>query len=253
MNKIVEKVPKLARAPLAGVVLVVALILLTQDREQEEGATYQSPTPATISAPQPMPTEEPNTIQAVPSSEAVDTNMPPVEPLIPSDDFGLLLATEDMFLWLSEEPFITIKQELEKTLQEELPESTLLTFRAISEPQWLTGGRPGEDDPEEMIVVRTAVAFEFDAMVDSPEGIDYLTGVYTWAGINLDQPGNQEFRLWLDIDGTLEDFGNEDLLKLRIYFDGPKGEQETAEPAPSREQQPPALPEGPANDPNSTR
>lgn len=43
----------------------------------------------------------------------------------------------------------------------------------------------------------------------------HLSGVFTWVGTNLDS--NPITKKWMDLDGTLEEFGQEGLLRERIY------------------------------------
>lgn len=136
------------------------------------------------------------------------------------DDFSKLEPTKHMLMWLADEPFLAIRRQVEQMLQQQVPDSRLAMFRVESEPQWLTGARPGNDDPNRAIVVRTGVAFEFTLNVQEPSGqVHKLHGTYSWVGTNLDDPDAANQRLWLDLDTTLETHGSKGELMSRMYFD----------------------------------
>jgi hypothetical protein len=136
------------------------------------------------------------------------------------DDFFKLHPTEHMLQWLSDEPYNAIREQIESTLQRQVPGSRLVEFGVTSDPQWLNGARPGGDDPDKLILVRTGVAFEFNLVVHEPSGQAHqLQGTYSWVGVHLDDPGNAQQRVWLDLGATLETHGSEGELMGRMYFD----------------------------------
>jgi hypothetical protein len=135
------------------------------------------------------------------------------------DDFAKLKATEHMLLWFAEEPYAAIRSSVEDMLKEQVADSRLTAFRVLSEPQWLTGARPSDADSSKAILVRSAVAFEFGLSVLSQGQSHELAGVFTWAAVDLDQPGHHKHRVWIDLDGTLATFGSEGELKDRVYFE----------------------------------
>ena len=75
-----------------------------------------------------------------------------------TNNFSKLQPTEHMLEWLSEDPYMSICAEIEQGLQQQVPGSQLTSFCVTSNPQWLTGAKP-DQDPSEMILVRTGVAF----------------------------------------------------------------------------------------------
>ncbi|SQI33844.1 Uncharacterised protein [Leminorella richardii] len=134
------------------------------------------------------------------------------------DDFSLLLDTEHMFKWLANEPFPTIRSDIESLLCQSVVGSRLLSFQATSKPQWLTGGRRESEDAKQVILVRSGVAFEFMLSVQSPTGDVFdLQGVYSRCGYYLDEPEKRKYRCWLDIDGDLTTLGEEGELMSRLY------------------------------------
>ncbi|MGW8390518.1 hypothetical protein [Pseudoduganella sp. HUAS MS19] len=133
------------------------------------------------------------------------------------DNFDKLHQTEHMLKWLDDEPYESIRSEVEDMLQQQVAGSALNSFRVVSDPQWLTGARKPEDGGSKVILVRVGVAFEFELSVDGNGRTHELNGVFTWAGFSLDDPANRRRQVWLDIDGDLETFGSEGELVTRIY------------------------------------
>ena len=84
-------------------------------------------------------------------------------------------------------------------------------------PHWLTGAIPTKEDNTLGKLSRTGVAFEFFMSVSAADVTHELTGVFTWAGINLHKPGEHIEKYWLDVGGTLVQFGEDGELKNRIY------------------------------------
>ena len=135
------------------------------------------------------------------------------------DDFKKLKPTEHMLQWLASDPYSAIRSEVERILDEQIPGSRLISFCVTSDPQWLTGARRSDDDPDKAILVRTGVAFAFQLRVDEPAGQSHeLKGVYSWVGVHLDDPDTATQRIWFDIDGSLGQFGSGGRLQERMYF-----------------------------------
>lgn len=135
------------------------------------------------------------------------------------DDFSTLEKTEHMLRWFADEPYAAIRSSVEDILKQQVADSRLTTLRVLSEPQWLTGARPSDDDSTKAILVRSGVAFEFRLSVESRGQVHELSGVFTWVAVHLDQPGQHKHRVWMDIDGTMATFGSEGELKNRVYFE----------------------------------
>ena len=129
-------------------------------------------------------------------------------------DFEKLLKTKHMFEWLSNEPFEMITSTIEQMYIEQSPTTKMLEFKTTSEPEWLTGGRKTEDD-NDVILVRTGVSVACDFTLQDNSGVYNLSGILTWVGTNLD--AKPKTRMWMDLDGTLSEFGMNGLLDDRIY------------------------------------
>ena len=75
-------------------------------------------------------------------------------------------------------------------------------------PQWQTVEVREEENGQTVAVSRTGMAFEFALHVSGNGQTHKLTGVYTWAGSRLNRPpAEQRQRIWLDLNGTLAEFG----------------------------------------------
>ena len=132
-------------------------------------------------------------------------------------DFSLLKDTEHMLNWFSQTPYSYILDSISDILKTQVKESELLSFKVTSSPNWLSGGRKISEESNQIILVRAAVVFEFELIVNTYIKKETLIGVFTLAGIELDK--DSKHRVWLDINGTLKEFGSNGLLKERIYFE----------------------------------
>lgn len=135
------------------------------------------------------------------------------------DDFTKLKPTEHMLRWFAEEPYGAIRSSIEDMLKQQRADSRVTELRVLSDPQWLTGARPSDADSSQAILVRSAVAFEFGLSVQSQGQSHKLSGVFTWAAVHLDKPGQHQHRVWIDPGGTLATFGSGGELKARVYFE----------------------------------
>lgn len=93
----------------------------------------------------------------------------------------------------------------------------MLRLAVLGAPEFLTGGVPIEGDEGKVTLARTGVAFRFQVDIQDPEGgLHRVEGVYTWVGreLHTEQPTQQT---WLDVNGTLEEFGSGGALRERIY------------------------------------
>jgi hypothetical protein len=135
-------------------------------------------------------------------------------------DFTKLKETEHMLRWIAgDDPYGALRASVEKTLKEQVSDSRLKQFVVLSNPDWLTGAIPSEEDKTKAVLVRCAVAFEIALSVESAGELHRLAGVFTWAAVNLNQPGKRKDRVWMDLSGTLATFGSEGELKNRVYFE----------------------------------
>ena len=143
------------------------------------------------------------------------TNMPPPEsPASDLYDFNMLNASYHMLQWLADAPYQHICQNIEQLLRQKMADSHLLDIAATSMPQWQTVEVREEENGQTVAVSRTGMAFEFVLHVSGNGQTHKLKGVYTWAGSRLNRPpAEQRQRVWLDINGTLADFGGSRLAE----------------------------------------
>lgn len=128
-------------------------------------------------------------------------------------NFEKLEETKHMMDWFSDSPFEEITSTLERMFRQQSASTQMLSFEITSDPHWLTGGRKTED--EKMILVRCGLAVACDFTLKDDNGVYDLNGVFTWVGAGLD--GEPVTRMWMDLDGTLEEFGKDGILRERIF------------------------------------
>ncbi|MEW5677214.1 hypothetical protein ABGT15_12945 [Flavobacterium enshiense] len=129
-------------------------------------------------------------------------------------NFEKLIETKHMLEWFSDEPFEEITSTIEEMFIKQSPNTKMLSFEITSNPQWLTGSRKSENN-DNVILVRSGIAVTCNFTLENNDNIYDLNGVFTWVGTNLDS--NPITNMWMDLDGTLEEFGQEGMLKERIY------------------------------------
>lgn len=131
-------------------------------------------------------------------------------------DFTKLEETKYMFEWFTPDPFKVIYADLVKTLNDRVEGTEVLSLKVTTSPEWLTGVKPKDDDPDKSILTKAGVAFEVEAEAKSSDGqLHLLTGVFTWVGLNFSTKLKHLF--WFDLGKTLETHGKEGELLSRIY------------------------------------
>jgi hypothetical protein len=130
-------------------------------------------------------------------------------------NFEKLAETKHMLDWFSDSPFEEITNTLERMFRQQSASTKMLSFEVTSEPHWLTGGRKSEEDETKMILVRCGLAVACDFTLKDDNGVYDLNGVFTWVGAGLDS--EPVTRMWMDLDGTLEEFGKDGILRERIF------------------------------------
>ncbi len=119
-----------------------------------------------------------------------------------------------MLEWFSRNPFNEIISTLTEMFIKQSPSTKMLDFEITNEPEWLTVGRKTEDD-NKVVLIRSGMAVTCDFTLQDNNGTYNLNGVFTWVGVNLDT--KPKTNMWMDLDGTIEEFGKNGLLNNRIY------------------------------------
>lgn len=133
------------------------------------------------------------------------------------NDFSRLDSTQHMLAWLTQDPYHDIFEQVQQMLDEQVAGSKLQKFCVTSDPQWLTRAIKDDGDPNRATVIGAGVAFEFELMVLAHDGVHELSGVMTWVGYHLSTP-DRNTKVWLDIGGTLDEFGEGGALSDRMYL-----------------------------------
>jgi hypothetical protein len=131
-------------------------------------------------------------------------------------NFKKLDHTKHMLEWFSTEPYAEILESVEQMYIKQEASTKLLAFNVVSEAQWLTGARKSEDT-DKVILVRAGVAFLSEFTLKDNNGTYHLKGVFTWVARGLDAEAKQQ--KWMELDGTLEEFGSKGILNDRIYIE----------------------------------
>lgn len=133
----------------------------------------------------------------------------------PQDDFSALMEPGHWLDWLGEDPGQVVRDSIELSLAGQVAGAKVQWLRFTGEPAFVTGGKPLPDDPSRAQVLRTGLAVQFILAVVQPSGErDVLTGVYTLAIADMDEPEARD-RSWLDLGATMEQIGP--LLETRLY------------------------------------
>ncbi|GAA3544676.1 hypothetical protein [Kribbella ginsengisoli] len=133
----------------------------------------------------------------------------------PRDDFSALTEPDHWLEWLGDDPGQVVRDSIEMSLAAQVAGAEVQWLRFTGEPSFVTGGKPVEDDPGKVRVVRTGLAVQFVLSVQQPSGErEVLTGVYTLAVAGMDEPEARE-RSWLDLGAGIEQVGP--LLETRLY------------------------------------
>ncbi|WP_066801309.1 hypothetical protein [Moraxella oblonga] len=133
------------------------------------------------------------------------------------NDFKKLDETKHMLEWLyGDAPYIEIFNSVQDILKEQKANSILQEFCVTSNPDWLTRAIKQDDDSNFVILKGAGIAFEFLLTVELDNEPYQLSGVWTSVGYNLNDNPTQ--KVWLDIDGTLAEFGKDGALYERVYL-----------------------------------
>lgn len=133
------------------------------------------------------------------------------------DDLTPLAESLHMLEWLNETPLVAIRSSFEGWVDGRVPGSEVLCLAVEGKPELLTGGVPIEGEEGKIRLARVGVAFCFRVEIQSPDGEQHLVvGIFTWVGRELHTKGATQ-QIWIDVNGSLDDFGSGGALRERIF------------------------------------
>ena len=129
------------------------------------------------------------------------------------DDFSVLTEVDHYLGWLGENPAQAIRFEIEQNLKKQVPTTKIEWIQMLGEPEFLMGGRPVFNDPDKMVLTRSALAVAFQLQINSDLGEEILNGVFSWAANGLDKDRSDQ--VYLDLNMEMAEAAR--MLKWRIY------------------------------------
>jgi len=134
-------------------------------------------------------------------------------------DFSRLDDSKYMLNWLKPDRYAHILDEVESLLGDMAEGAQLARFEAIAKAEFITGAASSADvSGENLVWAKSIFAFPFQLTVHAPgRGHDDLEGVYSKAASGLHRPsGEQKSQVWFDLNGTMAEFGEFELMKQRL-------------------------------------
>lgn len=133
----------------------------------------------------------------------------------PRDDFSIFDDHAHMFFNLKD-PFELIRDQVEETLRAQVEGTQVASIRAHGEPKWLTLGRKVPDQPDKVAVGHFALCFLCSIAVESPGHAESLEAAVTLAFRDIDRPGEERMRLWMDLFADAEAAHRDETLEERF-------------------------------------
>ena len=133
------------------------------------------------------------------------------------DNFIKLDETKHMLEWLDDNPYATMRLQMEESLNKQVSGCKLEIFNVSSKPQWFTGVKPDEEDKTKSILIKVGVSFDIELFVCEQSSYPTkLEGIYSWVGVNLDKPIPKQ-QIWFDINKSVDESDCKSVLMNRIY------------------------------------
>lgn len=119
-------------------------------------------------------------------------------PAGPRDDFAIFEGAEHMFFGVPD-PLGLIREELERGLGAQVPGTVLEAIHTHDEPRWLTLGRRGEADPNQLVVTYFGVCFRARLAVVAGYASEELEATITLLFGRWDEPEARRMRTRFDL------------------------------------------------------
>lgn len=132
------------------------------------------------------------------------------------DDFSAFVGSEQMFFGLRD-PYGMIREELQRALREQIPDTEVVSIATLGEPKFLTLGRKG-DGGEHMLVTHFAFAVRARVAVlfDERRKGELLEAALTFLFADVDVPGAQKVRTHFDLHQDADKNFSDELFKQRF-------------------------------------
>ena len=130
-----------------------------------------------------------------------------------ADDWSKLESTDQWLGWIPGSPSEAVRQDLERSVTDQIPGTRVEWVKVLEDPITLVGGVRHPDNPEQTVVRRVALTIAFAMSVVPPSGRrEFLLGSFTWVAAGLDS--TRKDRTWFDIGMPIAHAS--DLLETRI-------------------------------------
>jgi hypothetical protein len=135
--------------------------------------------------------------------------------LFDGHDFSLCAQSRHMF-GIFNMTYQDVIYEIQRILSQQQPNTRLVNFKVLSEPDWLVGaGKVNSQGQAPMR--RSGFALDSQALVTSSmTNPIMLNFIFSYVAIDLGLPTKRQ-QFWIDIDGSLAEFGSKGNLLSRIY------------------------------------
>ncbi|MFV8750252.1 hypothetical protein ACNOYE_06850 [Nannocystaceae bacterium ST9] len=121
----------------------------------------------------------------------------------PRDDFSVFADVEHMFFGLTD-PFALIRDEITESLTRQVASTRVESIRCAGEPKFLTLGRRRDDEPDTLIVTYFACCFRCSIEVATAADRERLDATVTLCFGEVDRPGHERMRSFLDVHADAE-------------------------------------------------
>lgn len=133
----------------------------------------------------------------------------------PRDDFSPFRESAHMFFGM-QDPFGFVRRSLEDALKEQVPSTRILAIRCHGEPKFLTLGQRLEDDAGKIVVTQWATCFQCRIDVETDDHAEELPTTVTLCAGDLDEPGAERTRLFVDVFEDADAAFEEEAFKERF-------------------------------------
>jgi len=133
----------------------------------------------------------------------------------PRDDFAAFDGNAHMLFGLRD-PFGTIRETLEDSLRGQVASTRVEAIRCHNTPRFLTLGRKHTPDDGKVIVTHWGTCFGCTIALTTDTGAETLTATVTLCFGDIDQPGSERSRIFLDLGPDAPEGYAEETFRTRF-------------------------------------